>query len=106
MSVRARAPSISAPAAADEASHARSTLLASVASRRMVRGVLGQVRRADEHARGRRVSSSGGEISGARLTIHATSRSTRSSVDGDEPASDLMSSSAGPKLREQYRAAG
>ena len=35
ISVRARAPSISAPAAADDASHARSTLLASVASRRI-----------------------------------------------------------------------
>ena len=48
MSLRAWTPSISAPAAADEASQARAMLPARTASRRMRNGVLRELRGADE----------------------------------------------------------
>ena len=94
ISLRARAPSISAPAAAEDASHARSTLLASVASRR-IRAAFSAMWTALTNTACAAVSSSGGEITADRSRIQAIRRSRCASVDGDEPASDLMSSSAG-----------
>ena len=94
ISVRARAPSISAPAAADDASHAR----VDAAVRAWLRGGSARrcrhLHRADEQGVQprqflRRLNH------GATSMIRAMRRSSRASVDGDEPASDLMSSSAG-----------
>ena len=66
ISLRARVPSIRAPAAADDASHARSTLLASVASRR-IRAAFSAIWTALTNTAWAAVSSSGGEISDGPL---------------------------------------
>ena len=103
MSERARAPSISAPAAADEASQARVMSPASVASRRICAALPASWTALTSSACAD-TSSWGGAIAEASFRIRATVRWSALSVPGAEPDSAFTASSGG--LRRANRSIG
>jgi len=92
MSVLALAPSIRAPAAADEAFQARLMSLATVASRRISAAVAASCTALLSSACAA-MSSSGGLIAAVALRICAVARCSDASAEGDDPDSALMASS-------------